>query len=165
MSRKRKTRGSPYVDHPRYGDRPIDSGYSYSEDEIRNSYWGYRREDIFIETAIPADLEKQNFPTFPRKLYVDIRRKCIQCERWFIFFAREQKYWYEELGFIIDADCVKCVECRKKEQGIKQLISEYEKLLKISSRTESETINLKEIAQELYEFGYIKNKQKVDSIA
>lgn len=164
MSKKRKSGYKPYVNHPRYGDKPIYSGNKYTLEEILSSHWQYDKEHIFSETAIPADIEKQNYSIYPRKLYVDIEKKCIQCNRWFIFYAIEQKFWYETLGFYIDADCVKCVECRKKEQEIKHLMHTYENLSKKEKRSDEETSILKNTALELYQLGYIRDKQKINKI-
>jgi NADH:ubiquinone oxidoreductase subunit F (NADH-binding) len=68
------------------------------------------------------------------------------------------------MGFYVDADCNKCIDCRKKEQSIKQLMHEYESLLKKPDRTEIETSRLKNVALELYQQGYIRNRDKVDKI-
>ena len=32
----------------------------------------------------------------------------------FCIFAQEQKYWYEDLGLYVDADCINCFACRKE---------------------------------------------------
>jgi len=153
-----------YVVHPRYGDKPMYSGNNYSRDEIINSFWSYRRDKIFQETAIPANISNQNYSICPRKLYVDIEKSCRQCKRPFLFFAMEQKYWYEDLHFYVDADCVKCVECRKKEQSIKFLMIEYENLLKNNDRTNEQTKRLKQVALKLFQVGYITNENKVNQI-
>jgi hypothetical protein len=164
MSKKRKSMDKEYVNHPRYGDKPIHSGNSFSKDEIEQGFWGYSREHFFPESVIIADIEKQNYSTFPRTLYVDIKKQCIQCKRSFIFFALEQKYWYEILGFYIDTDCVKCIDCRKKEREIKKMAVAYETLLKKEEKNDFEISELKKIALELYQLGYIRNKHKVDKI-
>lgn len=154
-----------YVKHPRYGDKPKYSNNNYSLDEILQSHWHYDRETIFPESAIPADIGKQNYSVFPCTIYVDIEKKCRQCGRWFIFYALEQKYWYEELYFIIDADCVKCIDCRKKEQTIKLMIRDYEALVKNNNRTDTETKKLRNIALELLQLGYIRNKHNIAKIS
>ena len=38
--------------------------------------------------------------------YFDAKRVCRKCERPFLFFAEEQKYWYEDLRFPLEADCL-----------------------------------------------------------
>ncbi|WP_151173998.1 zinc-ribbon domain containing protein [Pseudoalteromonas ruthenica] len=165
MSKKRKSRFKEYVDHPRYGDKPIYSGEKFTLEEILRAHWRYSEDSIFPETAIKADIEKQNYSIYPRPIYVDIQKKCESCGKWFLFFAKEQKYWYESLRFYIDADCVKCVNCRKKEQEVKHLMSKYEQLLTKSERSEAQTKDLKNIALELFQLGYIRNKNKVDKIS
>src|SRR3569832_1064345 len=94
------------VPHPRYGRTVVPSGCEATEAQIRGSFYGYRDETIFPQSAIPADLTRQNFTTFPRGYYVDILKVCRACGRSFLFFAREQRHWYEVLRFYIDADCV-----------------------------------------------------------
>ncbi len=96
---------------------------------------------------------------------MDLKKLCVKCNRWFLFYAEEQRYWFETLGFYIDADCTKCIDCRKKEQSIKVMQREYEVLKKNDERTVEETRKLKNIALELYQLGYIKNKSKIDEIS
>ncbi len=165
MSKKRRTKFREYVNHPRYGCKPIYSGSKMSADMAATAHWSLDRDSLFPETAISANTEKQNYTMYPRSFYVDIERKCIQCDRWFIFFAKEQKYWFEELQFYVDADCTKCVECRKAEQGIKLMLRRYQDLNTKKDRKESETHELKNIALELLQLGYIRNRSKVDRIA
>ena len=85
---------SLYVNHPRYGCKPIRSGYQYSVTEIKNSYWRYKHVKFLVGTAIPANTEKQNYGVYPREKYIDIEELCEVCNRPFIFFALEQKYWF-----------------------------------------------------------------------
>lgn len=164
MSKKRKTMHRPYVNHPRYGDKPIYSGESFPLSEILRAHWQYDEESIFPETAISADVSVQNYSIYPIKIYVDIEKICRDCGRWFLFFAQEQKYWFEILKFYVDADCIKCIECRKKEQSVKNMLADYERLIKIELRTADETSKLRVIALELFQLGYIKDRRKVDSI-
>jgi hypothetical protein len=153
-----------YVKHPRYGNHPMRSGFSASIEEILDAHWSYDKRSIFPDSAIKADIKKQNYSVLPRTIYVDIEKQCIQCNRWFIFYAQEQKYWYEILGFYVDADCLKCVDCRKKEHSIKQMMLDYETLTKKENRTEKETRDLKRIALELFQVGYIRDKNKIDKL-
>lgn len=159
-----KNKIKEYVKHPRYGDKPLSSNSKYTLEEVNRSYWGYSNKTVFVHTVIDADIEKQNYSTFPRGLYVDIEEKCIECKRWFLFYAQEQKFWYENLGIYIDVPCTKCVECRKKIQNLKQTIKSYEQLLGKDNRTAKETKALKKIATELFKSGYIKNEQKISQI-
>lgn len=129
-----------------------------------DAHWSFDKDCVFPETAIPANAAKQNYSIFPRKFYVDIERCCTHCGRWFIFYAVEQKFWFEELGFYVDADCTKCIDCRKNDQNLKLLQKRYQVLNVKSDRTTKETSELKKIALELFQLGYIKDKAKVDRI-
>lgn len=162
MSKKRK---SIYVSHPLYGDTPNYTNDRFQLGDVLNSHWSYKEESVVLGTVIEANIDKQNYSIYPRKLYVDLKKQCVQCNRWFLFYAEEQRYWFETLGFYIDADCTKCIDCRKKEQSIKVMRHEYEVLKKNDERTVEETRKLKNIAFELYQLGYIKNKSKIDEIS
>jgi hypothetical protein len=104
-------------------------------------------------TAIEADPSRQNAPTVPVTHYFDLERKCRKCNRPFIFFALEQKHWYEELGFPLDADCVHCPECRKKEQSLARKRRQYERLIKLQKRDGKDNFKLAECAVSLIEEG------------
>ena len=99
MKKRRKNKAvKKYVMHPRYGDRPIVSEFSFSREEVERGHRLFSSEIFFPETAIPANIEKQNYAIFPRGVYVDIEKQCERCKRPFLFFALEQKYWFETLG-------------------------------------------------------------------
>lgn len=145
------------VGHPRYGNAPVPSGYDVDLDTVRNNYWRYRSERIYPQTAIPADTARQNFTTFPRKYYVDIQKVCSDCTRPFIFFAREQKFWYETLRLYIDVDCVRCSQCRKSDQAIRrhrEAFSRYIKHTPVDVRT---LIELLEAGVYLWNAGELHN--------
>jgi RNase P subunit RPR2 len=77
--------------------------------------WGCNK-CVKAEKAIIADFSKQQ-PSFggPYIMYLDKTFNCKYCETPFVFSAREQQYWYEELNLVIDAIATRCEECRKKK--------------------------------------------------
>jgi hypothetical protein len=162
MGNNAKTRN--FVNHPRYGNSPIPSKYKFTREQIERGHWRYSSVKYFPETAIPANIEKQNYAVFPRSIYVDIEDQCEACKRPFIFFAEEQKYWFEELGFWIDAHCNRCIDCRKKDQELRYLQVTYQELVEKPDRSPKETRKLRNIALELYQLGFIKDVGKVNKI-
>jgi hypothetical protein len=74
MSKKPKTRYKDYVMHPRYGNKPISSGEQFRVEDILHAHWRYTADSIFTETAIKADISKQNYSTFPIAIYVDLEK-------------------------------------------------------------------------------------------
>lgn len=158
----KKNKLKRYVNHPRYGDYPVPSNEKISEEELNWAHWRYKHVKCFFKTAIRADTEKQHYCMFPRKVYVDIEEICRNCGRPFIFFAKEQKHWFEELGFWIDAHCTKCIDCRKKEQEIKLLQKRYQALVVKQNRSPSESKDLKAVAMELFQMGFIKDVSKIE---
>ena len=153
-----------YVSHPLYGSEPIPSDNCYTKQEIDNAHWRYKSVRYYPETAIPAVTEKQSYCVYPRQLYVDIEEQCVDCHRPFIFFAKEQQYWFEQLKFWIDAHAIKCFECRKKTRAINQLQISYANLIIEEHRTPEETQLLKSTAQQLFELGVINKINKLNAI-
>jgi len=164
MSKRRERRDRLYVDHPRFGNRPVPSGYRYSKEDIESTHWRYSSVEYFPETAIPANTDKQKYSIYPRSLYVDIAERCEVCGRPFIFFAKEQQYWFETLGFWVDAHCTRCFDCRRQDHEIKAMQRKYETLAAKADRSEAETRELKQVALELYQLGYIRNIEKINQI-
>ena len=145
-----------YVEHPRYGPVPrytgLDADMNSREVHLHYRLRTYTRplldyfrragqqvpeigEDdpkLIPSTAIAADLTKQTPATVPVSHYYDEERRCIECRRLFVFFAEEQRYWYEELHFPLDADCVRCYPCRRREQDSEKLRREYEELVTLA---------------------------------
>ena len=151
-----------YVIHPRYGSAPLVSKDEVPACTIDSAHWRYSSLQYFPETAIFADTSKQNFAIYPRKIYVDIEETCEVCGRPFIFYAQEQKHWFEDLGFWIDAHCTRCVECRKKDQGTRFMHKRYQELIVLKERTNPQNKELKQIAIKLYKLGYIRNPNKLN---
>ncbi|MDB5335271.1 MAG: hypothetical protein JWN70_890 [Planctomycetaceae bacterium] len=176
-----------YVDHPRYGRGPRYTGLnpdclapdvslhwnSTSHREIAQRFqaltgqtwrvadqWFHTTEVKRIPgTAVVADLTRQSRATVQVTHYFDLDRICRDCSRPFIFFADEQKYWYEELGFGLDSDCVRCVACRKPRQVIAQRLKQYNKLLNLPVRGIDENVELADCCLSLIESSVFTPKQ------
>jgi hypothetical protein len=147
-----------FVPHPRYGRKPRLTGlnpttkYNNEPGEpLVKLHWHTGKESRIPNTAVEADIAKQNFTTFPVTHYFDARRTCHGCKRPFIFFAEEQRHWYEDLGFPIDADCVRCVPCRKAEQGIAHKRQRYEELFHAPNPSDEELLEMAECCLSLIE--------------
>ncbi len=138
------------VPHPRYGAGPQRTGLDPAR--AVGVWFGWRDPPI-ASTAIPADLGRQSPATMPISHYFDRLRQCRDCRRHFLFHAREQQHWYEVLGFGLDADCVRCVPCRKQQQHIARLRRRYETLLRESPRTPQQTLDLADCTLSLVEAG------------
>ena len=95
-----------YIEHPRYGRRPRITGMNpetvYGGDVF--IHWHSSKKCRIPNTAILADLSQQTPATVPVTHYYDVKRHCLDCGRSFLFFAEEQKHWYEVLGFGLDSD-------------------------------------------------------------
>jgi putative zinc ribbon protein len=104
-----------------------------------------------------ARTEEQNYAVFPRRYYVDVLRTCGSCARHFIFFAKEQRYWFETLKFFVDADCVLCPDCRRESRSIQRRLRRYSDLMKRETRAEDELQVLVDDATYLFERGVLRN--------
>tara|TARA_R110002073_G_scaffold329790_1_gene512811 strand:- start:2788 stop:3384 length:597 start_codon:yes stop_codon:yes gene_type:complete len=144
-----------FVNHPRYGRSPRFTGLNPIDDLSRGIYlgWHSRADERIAETAIVANTDCQGDATVPVTHYFDLRRQCRDCGRNFIFFADEQRYWYETLHFYLGADCVRCIDCRVAERDTKRLRERYETLLNHTERSDLDALELAETAMLLIDRG------------
>lgn len=169
-----------YVEHPLYGKGPKLTGLNpdpldrdvhlhwnaMSRDELRARYmaitgkpwplddYGFyndRHIKRIDNTAIAAGPLCYEPTGAPPTHYFDTERQCVDCQRMFIFFAQEQKHWYEELCFTLESDCVRCVDCRKKQQGIARQRERYESLFHVKERTVAENMEMADCCLSLIE--------------
>ena len=152
-----------FVMHPRFGQRPRITGLNPETDYGRNIFlhWHSSKQCRIPNTAIPADLSRQSPATVPVTHYFDAKRQCRDCGRPFIFFAEEQKYWYEELGFALESDCVRCVVCRKKQKGLEHKRERYEELFHVSDRTIEQNLEMADCCLSLVE-AMVFHKQQIE---
>ena len=164
MSRRSQSSSGNFVPHRRYGSEPMSSGHKVSEKEIRQGFWRLARDKIFPESVLLAAPEKQNYSIYPRKYYVDVERICRTCHRPFIFFAREQRYWFETLRFFVDADCVLCPDCRRESRAVQRRLRRYSDLHAKPEPSRKELMFLVDDAGYLVERGVLKNLSSVGAV-
>ena len=141
-----------YVDHPRFGRRPHVTGLNPESDFTTGQpFLHWNATDRIPNTAIEADLSRQSRATVAVTHYYDVRRTCRDCGRPFIFFAQEQKHWYEELGLPLEADCVRCVPCRRRQHGIAAKRERYEELFHVPARSAEEHLEMADCCLSLIE--------------
>jgi len=178
---------SDYVEHPRFGRGPRITGLNpdpldtsvhlhwnaTTVAEIASRYEALMRQkwphgDLAVytrdvrripHTAVVANLSRQKITAVGVTHYFDLDRVCRACGKRFIFFAEEQKHWYEELGFTLNSDCVRCVPCRKQEQGIARKRQRYEELFHEADRTEAQTLEMAECCVDLMEASIFTMRQ------
>lgn len=119
--------------HPVYGEVPIVPGPGATGGTGR--LWVYDpdfRPDL-PAGAVRGDPRRQLFCCdVPRYYYVDLERTCHDCRTPFVFSAREQKHWYETLGFRLDASATRCLPCRRafrRDKGIGRALSDASRAL------------------------------------
>ena len=133
---------SSYVDHPRFGRSPVYTGLNVQEGPDISLHLLSPR---IPNTAIPTTTAHPNRIT----QYFDVERKCCNCHRMFIFFAAEQKYWYETLLFPLETDCIRCFPCRRIHQRISRSKREYDKLYHQPNRTIEQSLTKMECCLDL----------------
>lgn len=152
---------SGYQEHPRYGRGPRLTGLNPSNEPLDESvflHWHSPPGVRIPNTAIWADTREQLPATIPVTHYFDSKRVCRSCGAYFIFFAEEQKYWYEELKFPLEANMLECLNCREKEQRLQQARLTYESILSKDLRSDVEIIQLIECGLLLVEAGIFSAK-------
>ncbi len=117
--------------------------------------------------TIPGDTSKQHATDAVYAFYDSYTDELLQCERclrYHYFFAEEKKYWYEELGFWVDAKCIHCVECRRMTHKLKDLQHEYENLQKLNNASVEQIKRFRVVAKTLIKIGLMKDVRKVDKL-
>jgi len=161
-----------YVPHPRFGRGPRFTGLDPDPMKawVCLSWWctvpsDTANDDSLPEhgtaikgTAVVADTSAQAPMTFQFTHYYDIDQVCCDCDRHFIFFAEEQRYWYETLKFYGGVNCVRCVQCRKKRQHIDHARVKYATLLAVGAPTSEQVVELIESGIELLDAGVAKQR-------
>ncbi len=104
------------------------------------------------DSAVRADVSRQNYSVCPRYWYVDATFRCSRCPETFQFTAAEQKRWYEELGFYVDSYAKNCPACRHDERKRKLLRHEYDRDIEatLQSKDLESKKHLANVIDELY---------------
>lgn len=71
----------------------------------------------------------------PYLAYWDRQKICRDCHTDFIFSAREQRYWYEELKFWVQSDAIHCLSCRRARREKKALQRQLQQQLALLDET------------------------------
>ena len=88
-------------------------------------FWGALRLDY--RTAVRAETTRQNCSMCPRYWYVDAHFRCERCGAEFAFSAAEQRVWYEDYGFWVDAFPKHCPACRGALRALRTARQEYDR--------------------------------------
>ena len=142
-----------FVCHPRYGKSPRYTGLdvdSKSGSDARLLCHSSKQHRV-PRTAIVANTNRQKPGISYITHYCDTVKCCVDCHRKFIFFADEQRYWYETLKFDLGVDCLKCPECRKSTRWMEKLRKRYEHLLHCNDRSDADNLELAECCITLIE--------------
>ncbi len=90
---KYRDKYADFVEHPRYGRGPRHTGLNPQDNFTQGVYLGWHSPEgqRIPETAVAADTTKQVSKPVAVSHYYDLKRKCRDCNRMFIFFADEKK--------------------------------------------------------------------------
>ena len=119
-----------FIHHPLYGNIPLIEGQ-----------WGSYPDPNFKPKipvgAAPGNVALQEFCShchLPQYFYVDKQSVCVQCGKDFIFQAKEQKFWYENLKFNFHSHAIRCLDCRKKKRNEKSIKIQNDKAYEICKK-------------------------------
>ena len=134
-----------YVTHPRYGSAPR---LTSRKVEASHSEWARVKRLPFIPgTAVKATPSRQRSMSWNGcqevHFYVDEVRRCRTCRRACLFFADEQRFWYEVLSIPMEVHPVRCARCRRADRQAKRMQREYQELLALPEATRTVKQNLR----------------------
>lgn len=131
--------------------------------DLWDDEWG--PEDFFVPVtsacdaciskgkAIRGNPELQNSGGFAPvySAYCDRQERCEHCGVAFIFSAKEQKYWYENLAFYTRSEPAGCIDCRRRRRYRHDLNSRIAKTLEVLD--EKSWLSLRDLGALYLEFG------------
>ncbi len=78
-----------------------------------------QKKERLLATRVVADRSKQRscscMPDY-QEYYYDKEFKCIDCGKVEVWSAKQQKWWYEQIGGLIETTAIRCRPCRLKEK-------------------------------------------------
>lgn len=151
------------VPHPHYGRSPQLNGVPLKEAAAFVLY-EYQPSWTFPTTRIAADSSRQNYSLMPRTDYIDVLRKCRDCRRWFVFFAKEQQHWFEQLQFFVDSACLRCAECRRQQRHKKDAQRRYAEMLAEPNPDAGQMTQLLTDTLYLYKEGVLQRQHQLDKV-
>jgi hypothetical protein len=109
------------VPHPRFGRKIIASGMTATAAQIASEVPLTRLpvDHYWPQTMIAADPAKQGTTHTPYFFYIDYLRDCVDCERPFVFYARDQQFCFESLGLNVGSQAIRCTDCRASARALK----------------------------------------------
>ena len=121
-------------------------------------FWGAVRIDY--ETAVKANIDKQNYSICPRYWYVDAHFICESCGRTFIWSASEQMTWFEDYFFWVDAFPKKCPECCRKKRDLIKMRQEYDQIVEVARQSKDMGVKKKllKLISEIEDYINVPNK-------
>src|SRR4051794_18183057 len=96
-----------------YLDYFVDGLFGKHDPRQMPEHFFWRHKGLDYDSAIQADVSKQNYSVCPRHWYVDAAMRCEDCHEMFCWTAQEQHQWFEEFGFYVDSFAKRCLTCRQ----------------------------------------------------
>jgi len=124
--------------HPLFGEIPLLRVPHKAPGGRDDSYWAY---DLNYKPPLPrggvaGDVTRQRYCPLchvPKYFYIDEARTCVECGKDFTFWAKEQKFWYEELQFNFHSKAIRCADCRKARRDAVTLQKAYADAVRLAS--------------------------------
>lgn len=116
---------------------------------------------VDYDTAVRANTEKQNYSVCPRYWYIDTHFTCDRCRQEFIWSIDEQKTWFEDYYFWVDAHPRQCRDCRVERRHLSKMRKEYDAIVADARKQGSpgQKQRIVEIVSELeHAFGHLPEK-------
>jgi hypothetical protein len=149
-----------FAEHPRYGRGPRITGLKAKPSKLKRLLSWITQDVEIAGTGVRANPELQRLGYgLPFEFYFDRVMTCDGCGKQFLFFAQEQKYWYETRQFILYSRPRCCAPCRRVVRQAKGLKERYDKLLAVQPKSVSQLLELAEICLQLMELGSFTAKK------
>jgi hypothetical protein len=100
--------------------------------------------------AILPNYDKQYYGMGgPLMLYTDKNFNCYTCKQDFVFSAKEQQHWFEDLRFLNYVYPKNCLSCRRKIRAVKLAHKQLAELLKEEKKSPEQLLTISKLYEEL----------------
>ena len=173
-TRKKRAREASFdlphdlVAHPRAREMAQASPHqrpAMSVDEMRARVSQLRNASIVPGSAVLARAgHPETGGYFDRAVYADVVRQCAACARPFMFYANEQRYWFETLLMPADVECKHCVPCRRQARRVKAAHARYQAAVHAPRLDAKDMKTFVDDALLLFEVGAVRNPSRLGAI-
>ena len=118
--------------------------------------WRFNKiTEVITSDILQGNPENQYFTVSGIDWHIGVKLVCAKCSKTFVFSAKEQQNWYENLKFWADSVPIECRNCRAAKRSIINLNKRLCKVLSVKSMQISDYNEIVDVAFEMISSGVV----------